>query len=96
MFVYKQNLEEQTTEDVNRNLLNYDENPSEIKIICEKCDLKEETNVRLLNDRSEEVIANKELLIILDYNKRIWKVPWFILIMCFLQVSKLKNKMRCF
>ncbi|XP_065356682.1 rhomboid-related protein 2 [Calliphora vicina] len=47
--------------------------------------MPKETNLNLLNHAKK--VEHKEFINDLEYNKRIWKVPWFILIMCFLQIS---------
>ncbi|XP_037823140.1 protein rhomboid isoform X2 [Lucilia sericata] len=72
-------------EDLNRNLLFRIENSCEITSACDKCNMNTETNSNLLSDH--EQIERKDFIDDLEYNKRIWKVPWFILIMCFLQIS---------
>ncbi|KAM7352175.1 serine protease rhomboid 6 [Cochliomyia hominivorax] len=84
MFEFKQNKNElNDEEDLNRNLLICNKT-GEIKINCENSDSEKEQKLNLFHDNK---IGKNDVINSLEYKKSRWKVPWFILIMCFLQIS---------
>ena len=76
--------------DLNKNLLNYDSKPSDIKIFCDKCEIPKETKLNVFKDYREE--RQIEFIDDLKQRKFIWKVPWFMLSIGILQVN-IVNKM---